>query len=143
MASLTASLENYLEAILEIEKEENEVKASKIAQRLSVSKASVTEAMRTLGSKGLLNYAPYLAITLTDEGRARAEKISTKHEVLYDFLINILKIEKNEAIETACKMEHVISEKILERLVKFLEFNKTHCAKEHGCNQLYEMFENE
>lgn len=140
MTDLTASLENYLEAILEIEKEQKEVKAGKIAEKLSVSKASVTEAIRALGSKGFLNYAPYSKITLTEEGRVRAEKIAVKHEVLYDFLINILKIEKQEAIETACKIEHVISEKILERLIIFLEFNKTHCAKNHGCNQLYEIF---
>lgn len=142
MIDLTASLENYLEAILAIQEQHKEIKASEVAKKLNVSKASVTEALRILGSKGFLDYSPYAKISLTVKGEQRAKKIAEKHEVLYDFLTNILAIEKQEALETACKIEHVISEKILERLIAFLKFNKTHCLEKHKCSEVLNLFKN-
>ena len=126
---LSASLENYLETILDIYEEKQEIKATDIAKRSNVSKASVTEALRALAGKGLINYTPYENITLTSCGTDRAKKIMLKHKVLYDFLNGFLEIEKNEAMENACKIEHVISENVLNKFICFLEFNNINCVQ--------------
>lgn len=140
MTNLTASLENYLEAILSIYDEQQTIKANAIAKRLSVSKASVTEALRALRDKGFINYAPYENITLTPTGVDRAQKISQKHEVLFSFLNTILGIEEKEALDTACKIEHVISENVLDKFVAFIEFNEAYCQKKYNCKEKFSEF---
>jgi len=122
--ALTASLENYLEAILTISEEQQDIRAVEISKKLSVSKASVTEALRTLKNRGLLNYEPYGNISLTSHGEETAKKIAQKHAVLYDFFTNILGVESQEAVDTACKIEHIISQDVLDRFITFLESNK-------------------
>lgn len=119
---LSASLEDYLEAIFHIVAEKHAAKAKDIAKRLNVNNSSVTGALRALSEKGLVNYAPYDVITLTLEGNRLAEGIVRKHEALRDFLVNILCIEEAEAEETACKMEHSVSHVILNKLILFMEF---------------------
>ena len=137
---LSASLENYLETILNLYEEKQKIKAVEIAKSLNVSKASVTEALRALAAKGLINYAPYEDISLTAQGIERAQKVTLKHQVLYDFLSGILGIEHEEAITNACKIEHVISENVLDKFIAFLEFNKTHCVEKHDCAEEFNSF---
>jgi len=119
---LSASLEDYLEAIFHIVKEKQAARAKDIAERLKVKGASVTGALRSLAEKKLINYAPYDIITLTSEGRKIAEEIVRRHEVLKEFFLNVLALEEEEAEECACKVEHVISPAALEKLVCFLQF---------------------
>lgn len=140
MSSLSASLENYLETILSISEEKDNVKASEISRKLSVSKSSVTEALRTLRDKGFVNYAPYEDITLTNEGLNTARDIAQKHEVLYGFLHNILGVEENEALETACQIEHVISKNVLNKFIAFNEFNEQNCSQNKSCVQQFHSF---
>lgn len=118
---ISASLEDYLEVIFNIYEEEDTVRAIEIAKRLSVGKSSVTEALRNLATKKLINYAPYEAITLTPEGIKLAKEIVQKHEILTFFLNDILKIEINEAKENACRLEHVISKNVYEQFLKFVK----------------------
>ena len=66
---LSASLEDYIEAIYHIVEEKLVARSKDIATRLHVSRASVTEALRALAKKELINYAPYEAITMTEYGR--------------------------------------------------------------------------
>lgn len=119
---LSASLEDYLEAIYHIVSEKHAVRAKDIAKRLKVNNSSVTGALRSLGEKELINYAPYDVITLTRKGGLLAEQIVRKHEALQDFFVNVLCIDKTEARQAACKMEHALSPTILERLIRFMEF---------------------
>lgn len=137
---LSASLENYLETILNLYEEKQKIKAVEIAKSLNVSKASVTEALRALAAKGLINYAPYEDITLTTLGIDRAQQVTLKHKVLYDFLSGILGIEHEEAIKNACKIEHVISENVLDKFIAFLEFNKTYCQDKYSCHEKFKTF---
>ncbi len=119
---LSASLEDYLEAIFHIEVQKHAARAKDIAERLQVSRASVTGALRNLSQKKLVNYAPYDIITLTTKGKAIAEDIVHRHTILRDFLIKVLGIEEADAEETACKMEHSMSEIVAERLTQFIKF---------------------
>jgi len=119
---LSASLEDYLEAIYHIVDKKQAAKARDIAQRLSVNSSSVTGALQILAKKGLVNYVPYDIITLTSEGERIARDVIHRHTSLQKFLVKILSVDKAEAEEAACKMEHVISPRIMERLVQFVKF---------------------
>lgn len=119
---LSASLEDYLEAIYHSRDEKNEARSKKIQNRLSVSGASVTEACQQLREKGLINYAPYEAITLTQKGEEHALKVVFRHETLKDFFIEVLKVDITTADEGACKMEHVVSTTIVKRMIKYTKY---------------------
>jgi DtxR family Mn-dependent transcriptional regulator len=120
--TLTASMEDYLEAIFNIIAEKEAVRPKDIAKRLYVKNSSVTGALRTLADKELIRYAPYDVITLTPEGKDAARDVIRRHEVLRDFFVNVLAVGAEEADEAACKMEHSIPKGILERFIQFAQF---------------------
>lgn len=145
--SLTASQEDYLEAIYHISAKKMAARAKDISKYLDVRASSVTGALRTLSKFGLVNYAPYDLITLTDSGRIAAEDIVSRHSALEHFLINVLGVERKEADNAACKMEHSVPKPIIERLVKYAEYVEK-CPKggitwesgfgyycKHGCEE--------
>ena len=121
-AALSSNMEDYLEAIFHISSEKQAARAKDIADRLKVNKSSVTGALRSLSEKGYVNYAPYDIITLTDKGKILAEDVVRRHETLKDFFIKILLLEEEDAEEASCKIEHAISDKILDRIINFVEF---------------------
>ena len=121
-AALSSNMEDYLEAIFHIASEKQAARAKDIADRLKVNKSSVTGALRSLSEKGYVNYAPYDIITLTDKGKKLAEDVVRRHETLKDFFVKILLLENDEAEEASCKIEHAISEKIVNRIINFVEF---------------------
>ena len=119
---ITASLEDYLEAIFHVTREKQAARAKDIGQRLQVKGASVTGALRSLSEKGLINYAPYDIITLTSRGKKAAEQVVTRHEALRNFFVKVLLANEKDAEEGACKMEHSLPGSILERLIEFMKF---------------------
>lgn len=121
-ATLTASLEDYLEAIFHIIAEKKAARPKDIARRLKVSNPSVTGALRLLAKKKLVNYAPYDLVTLTKSGETAARDVIRRHEVLRDFFVKVLAVEEDVADRAACKMEHSIPRVILERFIQFAEF---------------------
>ncbi len=125
---LSASLEDYLETIFFLSREDGKARPKDIAERMNVRAASVTGALKALAEKGLVNYAPYASATLTEKGRDVASKIAVKHEALLHFFTQVLGIEASEAEEFACSMEHNIPDHILERFVRFAEYTEQ-CAR--------------
>ncbi|MCB9481256.1 MAG: metal-dependent transcriptional regulator [Desulfobacteraceae bacterium] len=119
---LSASLEDYLEAIYRVVCEKQAARAKDIASRLKVNNSSVTGALRTLSEKGLVNYAPYDLITLTQSGNEIAKDIIRRHHALKNFFIKILCINEDTAEEAACKMEHDVPKEILDKLILFVDF---------------------
>lgn len=119
---LTASLEDYLEAILFITEKKGAARPKDIADRMQVRAASVTGALKNLAAKKLVNYAPYDVVTLTDSGKIIANAILKKHNALLGFFSDVLDIPRGDVEEFACKMEHIIPDNILERFVEFAEF---------------------
>ena len=118
---LSSSLEDYLECVYNRINSNGSVRAIDISKELNVSRASVTEALNKLAQKEYINYGRYEMISMTDSGIKKAEEIINKHNVLQYFFKDILGVEHEEATRTACKIEHIISRNILEKL---LEFNK-------------------
>ena len=120
--NLSASLEDYLEAIFNLSSESNIARSKDIANSLGVSKSSVTGALRILKEKGLVNYKPYDFITLTDTGRTAAAQIARKHDILKSFFNNILGVESEVAQKAACKAEHTLGPEVISRLLCFIDF---------------------
>ncbi|HEB68040.1 MAG TPA: metal-dependent transcriptional regulator [Desulfobulbus sp.] len=119
---LSASLEDYIEAIYHIIAEKQVARGKDITARLNVSGASVTEALRSLSKKGLINYAPYEVITLTDIGRTTAEDVVRRHNALKKFFVEVLAIDDDTAEQGACKIEHTAPPEIIARMVDFIRF---------------------
>lgn len=119
---LSESLEDYLEVILKLEQAQKVARAKDIAEKMNVQRGSVTGALKNLKEKKLINYEPYSFITLTPKGKKLAREITRRHAVLKDFLFNVLQIDTETAEATACRMEHAIDKKTLERLVCFIDY---------------------
>jgi DtxR family Mn-dependent transcriptional regulator len=120
--SLSASMEDYLEAIFHIVIENQVARVKDIASRLKVHKSSVTAALRNLANHQLINYAPYDVITLTPQGVKLAQDVVRRHEALRDFFVKVLTVDEHLADEVACRMEHTIPRTIVDRLILFSEF---------------------
>jgi len=119
---LSASLEDYLEAIFNIAGKSRSARSKDIAKLLGVSKSSVTGALRVLKKKGLANYKPYDYVTLTESGRAAAAEIVRKHNILKSFFINVLGVKPDDAHKAACKAEHALGPGIIAKLLCFITF---------------------
>lgn len=120
--SVTASLEDYLEAIYFLNNDEG-VRVTDIATELSISKPSVNRAINTLKSQGLVTHEHYGSLFLTEEGLDIAKKIAKRHFMLKKFLTQILEVDEKTAEEEACLIEHCLSADTVEKLEKFM--NKT------------------
>ncbi len=130
MEKLSVSLEDYIEEIYIQVLKSGQAKVTEIANKLNVKKASVTGALKLLLEQKLINYAPYSPITLTSEGEKVAKNILAKHENLTSFFVEVLGAEKSEATEIACKMEHIVSQKIFENMLKLTDFVKKNIKNE-------------
>lgn len=119
---LSASLEDYIEAIYNIVAEKEMARGKDIGARLGVSGASVTEALRSLAKKGLINYAPYEAISLTDTGRKAAEDVVRRHNALKHFFVSVLAVDQDLAEQGACRVEHAAPQEIIDRIISFSRF---------------------
>ncbi len=119
---LSASLEDYIEAIYHIIAQKKVARGKDITARLGVSGASVTEALRALSRKGLINYAPYEVITMTQAGVEVAEDVVHRHQALKKFFTQVLAIDEATAEQGACRIEHTAPPEIIERMVSFARF---------------------
>jgi DtxR family Mn-dependent transcriptional regulator len=120
--ALSASLEDYLEVILHIVEAKGAARPKDIAQQLEIGNSSVTAALKTLAAKDLVNYAPYEVITLTEGGEKVARDVVHRHETLREFFVRVLAADEKLADEAACRMEHAVPGKLVDRFVRFLEF---------------------
>jgi len=119
---LSASLEDYIETIYHVVSEKKVARGKDITSRLGVSGASVTEALRSLAKKGLINYAPYEVITMTENGKTIAEDVIGRHNALKKFFMEVLAIDQETAEQGACKIEHIAPKKIIRRMITFIKF---------------------
>ena len=120
MEKLTASLEDYLEIICNFENSKKQIKAVDISKELHISRASVTEALKKLADKGLVNYGRYETISLTNEGKNIAQKVVSKHAVLQQFFEQVLYLSSEEASYNACKIEHIITDNAFAKISKLV-----------------------
>ncbi len=120
--SLSASLEDYLEAILFEVQDHQVARVKDVAARLDVNKSSVSNALRLLRDRDLVEHDPYGFIRLTPEGDRAARGVAGRHKALRLFFTDFLGIEEFEADRAACIMEHALPPVVEERLSGFMEF---------------------
>ena len=117
--ALHQSGEDYLEAILMLQKEKGMVRSVDVARHMGVSKPSVCHAVATLKEGGFLTMDGDFFLRLTDVGREVAEQIYEKHRFFTDRLIEA-GVDPVTAEKDACRMEHVISQESFEAIKRHL-----------------------
>ena len=123
---VTLSEENYLKAIYHLEKQINDaVSTNAIAEQIETKASSVTDMVKKLAEKELANYIKYQGVSLTERGRLTAMSVIRKHRLWETFLVNKLNFSWDEVHEIAEQLEHIKSEKLINKLDDFLE-NPTH-----------------
>ena len=119
---LSASSEDYLEAIYNLICEHKVARCKDIARSLDVSRASVTGALNLLYDKGLVDYEPYGYATLTEKGGKEAQAVVKRHNIIESFFVNVLGVDQQDAKQAACKAEHALGPAIIPKLLSFTEF---------------------
>ena len=119
---LTSVMEDYLEAIFDLDREQKVVRVKDIARRMGVKMPTVTSMLKSLDDRGLVKYRKYEYVDLTAGGKRVGKEMRRRHELLSSFLTEVLKIDAATADEEACRMEHSLSMESLERLTDFMDF---------------------
>ena len=117
--SPSTSVGNYLKAMWE-SAEEGTVSTKEVADRLSLSKASVTKMFARLREMGLVNYEPYRGASLTEEGLSEALRLVRRHRLIETFLLEQLDYSWEDVHEEAEQLEHAVSDRFTERLAELL-----------------------
>lgn len=115
------SEEMYLETIFIISKRKNVVYSVDIVEEMNYAKSSVSRGVNLLVERGYINKDKKTgALIFTDEGKKKAEKIYERHQIITKSLIKI-GVEKSSAEDNACRIEHVITDDIFERIKNFVK----------------------
>ena len=118
----TLAEENYLKAIYHLSLNNVSVSTNQIAAALSTKAASVTDMLKKLAEKLLINYAKYQGVSLTPAGEKIAVNIIRKHRLWEYFLVEKLNFKWDEVHEMAEEMEHISSLELIDRLDKFMGY---------------------
>ena len=116
--------ENYLKVIYHLSVISNPVQTNAIAERVQTKAASVTDMIKKLSEKELVNYVKYQGVTLTEAGKLTAINIVRRHRLWEVFLVEKLNFKWDQVHEVAEELEHIKSTLLVERLDEFLEFPK-------------------
>jgi DtxR family transcriptional regulator, Mn-dependent transcriptional regulator len=124
MLALTYTEENYLKAIYTVQHSNasGEVSVNEIAEKMSTRPATVTDMLRKLSEKDLVNYEKYKKVTLSVSGKKVALSILRKHRLWETFLHKKLNFSWDEVHEVAEELEHIHSQKLVDKLDEFLGF---------------------
>jgi len=119
--NISSTMEDYLEAVLVLERRHGVARMKDISVHMQVKTPSATAAIKALVGQGLVCHESYGRVSLTREGQRLAEGVEKRHRVLYRFLTGVLRIAPPVAEREACGMEHGMSGETLDRLTRFLE----------------------
>lgn len=124
----TSTVEDYLKAILLHEQRlppGQLVTMGHIGVALEVTPGTVTAMVKTLEKNGLLGYEPYSGVRLTDHGRRMALHVLRRHRLIELFLVEVLALDWSEVHEEAERLEHAMSDKLIDRIDALLGFPNT------------------
>ncbi len=119
---LSRSIEDYIKAIYALESEENKASTKQVAQRLGVRMASVTGMLKHLAAEGYVTHTPYHGVQMTDRGRRVALGLIRRHRLIESFLAKTLRLSWDEVHDDAEVLEHVVSDRLIERIHEYLGF---------------------
>ena len=121
MATISKTEENYLKAIFQLcEGTDLPASTNAIAQSMQTAAASVTDMVKKLSKKNLIHYQKHKGVRLTETGNQLATNLIRKHRLWETFLVEKLKFSWEEVHAIAEELEHIQSEKLINRLDDFL-----------------------
>lgn len=114
----TSTVEDYLKAIFKHQSSEPDdlVSMGQIGNDLQVAPGTVTAMVKTLADSGLVDYEPYSGVRLTTAGRQLALHVLRRHRLIELFLVQVVGLDWSEVHEDAERLEHVVSDRLIERL---------------------------
>lgn len=125
LKQMTQSEENYLKAIYHLGKTRpGVISTNAIAEEMQTKPSSVTDMVKKLAEKGLLNYKRYQGVSLNSAGTQKALSVIRKHRLWETFLVEKLNFSWDEVHEIAEQLEHIQSEKLIDELDRFLAYPK-------------------
>src|ERR1700737_1541285 len=119
-SALTRAQQDYLKALYLLHADQRPVPTGDLAQRLGISSPSVSEMVVRLTAQGLVEHDRYRGQQLTREGKKVALELVRHHRLLEMFLVQILGYSWHEVHEEAERLEHVISERMEQRIFDLL-----------------------
>lgn len=120
---MTFSEENYLKIIYHLTTVfDSVISTNAIAEKMETKASSVTDMLKKLAEKDLVNYMKYQGVSLTDKGKLSAKMIVRKHRLWECFLVEKLDFSWDEVHDVAEQLEHIKSEKLINKLDEFLNF---------------------
>jgi DtxR family Mn-dependent transcriptional regulator len=117
----TRNIEDYLEAIWDLQKNKGYIKVKDIADKLEVTRPSVSEMIKKLSENEYIIYEKYGGIIFTGRGKKLAQEIKKRHNLFVEFL-KIIGVSEENAQQDACKLEHDVSSETITCLLEFVEF---------------------
>ncbi len=115
-------IEDYLKNIYKIQVTEGKASTTSLSEKLQISPASVSEMIKKLADEGSLTHTPYKGVELTESGKRAALKIVRKHRLWEMFLAEVLHFRWDEIDEEAERFEHIMSEKMEDKIDEVLGF---------------------
>ena len=119
---LAPRLEDYLETIYLLERENRVARVKEIAQARNVKMPTVTEVLKRLSEKGYIKYEPYGYVSTTEKGKAYARELYKKHRVLIEFFEKVLKLPPEVAEKEGCLVEHHLSDETVKRIEELTQY---------------------
>jgi DtxR family Mn-dependent transcriptional regulator len=118
---MTFSEENYLKTIYHLTIiSDSEISTNAIAEKMETKASSVTDMLKKLAEKDLVDYKKYQGVSLTEKGKLSAKMIVRKHRLWEVFLVEKLDFSWDEVHDIAEQLEHIKSEKLINKLDDFL-----------------------
>lgn len=122
LSNLSQAEENYIKSIYHLQQTAENVTTNALADHIKTKPASVTDMLKKLQQKNLLNYNKYKGFKLSKEGNKAALNIVRRHRLWEFFLVNELQFSWEEVHDVAEQLEHVSSRKLIDKLDAFLGF---------------------
>ncbi|MBS7616406.1 metal-dependent transcriptional regulator [Candidatus Bathyarchaeota archaeon] len=122
--TLSQEAEEYVEAIYKLQKRSGAARTSELARELNVVPGSITNTITHLEKHGLVEHTPYKGVKLTSKGEKIALNVIRRHRLAERLLTDILEAEWSNVHESACKLEHALTEDVLALLERRLGYPK-------------------
>jgi len=123
---VSATVEEYLEAIYTLQERDGSAKTTELGKRLKVALGTITNTIESMEKQNLIVHEPYKGVKLTAKGRKVALDVVRRHRLSERLLTDILRLEWSKAHDIACKLEHAIAgEEVIKPLEKALGHPKT------------------
>ena len=122
---ISTTLESYLEEIHSLQLRYGAVRTTDLAEKMGCRVPTATSALSRLAKLGLINYEAYRPVTLSERGVEAIKELDMAQRVLAEFMCEVLAMPEDEAEKEACRLEHRLSARVLQRIKLLMAFMKS------------------